>query len=210
MSLKRDQENIWSRSNQEKAESYFNLPKNVKRSKYFSEFLDVHVNKKKIESVFEIGLMGGRNVDSIVQRFGIKNYGGIDISEDGVIYAQEKMPDGKFEHCSVYDMDTDEKFDLVFTMGVMIHIPPDGIDEAIDKCVQKSNKLVVHVEGMGRDAVHKGPKESNPQNKIANRFQWMPNLEQRYKDLGFKTTMTKLPPKVSHSRDVTHILVVKI
>jgi hypothetical protein len=91
-------------------------------------------------------------------------------------------------------MDIIDKWDIVFTMGVMIHIPPDGIEKAIDNCFAKANKYVVHAETMGEDKIINGPIELNPTKKVKEKFQWWPNLVDRYKKRGGKIIVDERIP----------------
>ena len=47
---------------------------------------------------------------------------------------------------SILDFISDEKYDLTFTSGVLIHINPDELPNVYDKMYQYSNKYIVVVE----------------------------------------------------------------
>lgn len=48
-----------------------------------------------------------------------------------------------------------EAFDLVFTAGVLIHIPPDQIDRALDEMVRVSSRYVLAIEYYAKQETRK-------------------------------------------------------
>jgi hypothetical protein len=63
---------------------------------------------------------------------------------------------GEFVAGSIYDASSHfkRKFDLVFTCGVLIHIPPESIEKAIEQ-VKALGKTVVVLEDHGEPRVRK-------------------------------------------------------
>jgi len=207
--LKNQQEELWSKCSERTIDRYMSKGSKInnKRTKYLSKF--VKENLPDVCSAFEVGLMGGRNLMGLQKYNDIKILGGIDVCAAGVDAAKIHLPDGKFEHCSVYDMNCDEKFDMVFTMGVMIHIPPDGIDRAIEQIINKAKKYIIHCESLGKDFVLKGPEYLSP-SKVSNKFQWSPNLLDRYLKLGLDVTQIVVPKEIYDIKDVKYLMLVKL
>lgn len=202
--LKNKQADVWA-SRTAAVEEYWNAQAHITRCEWFAKQLIDY----KLESVFEIGIMGGRNIYTLKKYLPtLVRIGGIDVNEASVEFAKEKMPDGTFLHQSVYEMDTTEQYDMVFSAGVFIHIPPDGIDEAIQKCIQKAKRYVMHMEGLGADSIIKGPAELKPI-KVGQKFQWRPDLVSRYQNLGFSPKV--IPLKHTNSaRDLSHLIIINV
>lgn len=201
MNYHQKQEKIWSARNT--ANFYWSWHTGRKRSKWFTRFL----RRYDFDSIFEAGCNSGRNLWYIKEKFDCE-IGGIDINENAIQLASEKMPKGRFEVCSLYDMDV-EPYDIVFTMGTMIHIPPNGIDRVIDHCIKKASKYVIHIEANSKNSkVLNGPRHLKPK-RVKPKFLWRPNLVQKYTDLGFKVSGGKIPSKLA-SEDLTHIIVIDV
>jgi trans-aconitate methyltransferase len=122
MKQKDIQGKLWADQTTEKISAYWEYPNFAKRAKWLAEQLKQY----KFESIFEVGLFSGRNLKIMKDAFPKIKIGGIDINETAIKLAKEKIPEAYLKSCSVYDMDIHDKWDIVFTMGVMIHIPPIG------------------------------------------------------------------------------------
>jgi methyltransferase family protein len=180
MEQRKQQGQLWADQTMERIAAYWDYPNFNLRCKWFAEKL----KQFEFASIFEVGVFSGRNLHLIQEAFPNIKIGGIDINDKAVVFAQDKLPQAQLSTCSVYDMDTSDKWDIVFTAGVLIHIPPDGIEKAIDKCLEKANRYVMHMETMGADRIVNGPAELNPINKVKDKFQWWPDLPNRYKARG--------------------------
>lgn len=170
---------IWADQTIDRIAAYWNYPNFRKRA----QWLSIQLKSFEFNSIFEVGVFSGRNLNIIQNVFPHVKIGGIDINPNAVKFANEKLSNASISTCSVYDMDTIDKWDVVFTAGVMIHIPPDGIDLAINRCLDKSSKYVVHMETMSEDKIINGPAEFNPTNKVKEKFNWWPNLVERYTNM---------------------------
>ena len=203
--MRDEQADIWAAKGYDIAQEYWDNTAHAKRCEWFAG----KIKSYKPDSIFEVGIMGGRNLSILQSHLGpdIK-FGGIDVSEGSVKFAKEHVPDADFAVSSVYDMNTSDKYDMVFTAGVMIHIPPDGIDIAIKKCIEKAKRYVIHLEGLSNDYIVKGPEELSP-HKVGKKFQWRPNLVERYKTLGLNPVVKKVK-HTNPARDLSHLIVVKL
>ena len=95
----------------------------------------------EIESVLEVGANMGHNLVAINEARGADVFG-IDINK----YAIENalMP---IEYGSAYKLPyDDDTFDLVYTAGVLIHIPPDKLKSAMKELYRVSKKYVLMIE----------------------------------------------------------------
>ena len=108
-------------------------------------FFDTVIKKYKPKKVLEVGANAGYNMGFFERAVSFMNCYGIDVNSRAIEDAQE---------CGlqvVYGSATDipfkdEWFDLVFTAGVLIHIPPKEIKKAMAEIIRVSHKYVLCIE----------------------------------------------------------------
>jgi len=205
MNFKKIEEDFWASRND--ANKYYNWVLGTQRSIWFAQRL----KKYKFNSIFEVGLMGGRNIKIINDNIPNLIVGGLDINSDGVKFASEKIACGKFYHMSAFDIDKlEDNYDIIFTMGVMIHLPPDMIYDFCKKLISKTNGTIFHIECSGKNKVINGPKELLPTSgKITNKIRWEPNIVEIYNNLGYKAKIENLPKELK-STDCSSIIEVSM
>lgn len=204
MSIKTQQINVWYKKAGQELDKYWTSEIANLRSKWFVE----QIGSLDFDSIFEVGVFSGRNLRYIQDRFPNAKVGGVDVSEQIVEYASEKVPEAKIECSTVYDMNTDDKWDIVFTMGVLLHIPMDQINTAVSNCVKRANKYVIHLETDGDNVVSHGPADVDPK-IVKELLRWKPNLTSIYDGLGYNVDKIEVPREFSTS-GAKHFLVVKI
>ena len=95
-------------------------------------------------SVLEIGCNIGGNLRPLSRFLPEGRLAGIDVNETALGVATEQVPSAELQVGSAYEVPfADGEFDLVFTTGVLIHLPPDGVGKAIDEIVRCSGKYVL-------------------------------------------------------------------
>jgi spore coat polysaccharide biosynthesis protein SpsF len=104
-----------------------------------------------ITSLFEIGCNRGLNLSSINMINNNILLNGIEINKKAYNILLNKNICNKLYNDSIYNFNTDEKFDLVFTKGVLIHINPDKLDTVYEKMYNLSNKYILIAEYYSRD-----------------------------------------------------------
>ena len=112
----------------------------LRRKPFWREF----VKKYKIPRVLEVGCNRGHNL----QCFEGMRYG-IDVNERALKKAQElwKYNGTWCEYGKATDIPfKDNFFDLVFTCGLLIHIPPDDLLPVMSEMVRCSHKYVMFME----------------------------------------------------------------
>lgn len=87
--------------------------------------------------ILEIGAGGGRDAKELIEA-GF-DYLGTDISTGLLEQARKNNPGISFEEVSVYDLDYEELFDGFWCSAVLLHIPRNRIDEAL-QAVNKNMK----------------------------------------------------------------------
>jgi SAM-dependent methyltransferase len=75
---------------------------------------------KENPKVVEIGCGNGRDAVEILKR--TSDYLGIDISEELIRLAREKVPHGRFEVVDIIDFEFPKKLDAVFAFASLIHV----------------------------------------------------------------------------------------
>jgi spore coat polysaccharide biosynthesis protein SpsF len=95
-----------------------------------------------INSVFEIGTNIGLQLDIIKLLNPNRKIetAGIEINKKAFLIAKKKH---KVQNISVLDFKPKKKFDLTFSAGVLIHLPPEKLKHAYKVLYNSSNKYIV-------------------------------------------------------------------
>jgi pseudaminic acid biosynthesis-associated methylase len=99
----------------------------------------------KSSKILELGCNVGLNLDTL-KKIGFQNLTGLEINPQTTEIAKKRNPDINFINSSIEDFFEHNKFDLVFTSGVLIHINPDSINKIITKIVGLSTKYIFGFE----------------------------------------------------------------
>lgn len=202
MKLRDKQAKIWESKNT--AEHYWSAEKHKNRRKWFVETLE----KFRFGSIYEIGCNSGRNLWEIKKAYPDKLVGGIDINKKAIDFAKKKMPYGIFYTGNIHEMSTEDKYDVIFTSGVLLHIPPKDVKSILNRCIQKANKYILHMETNGESCVINGPKELKPIKKTSDKLRCIHNYAKLYEELGYGAAIRQIPD--CKEDDAAHIVVVKL
>jgi ubiquinone/menaquinone biosynthesis C-methylase UbiE len=103
--------------------------------------------------IIEVGSGGGRDAKEFIEHG--YDYTGTDISKGLLEEARKNNPGVPFTLQSVYELDfPDESFDGFWASAVLLHMPKDRIDEAI-----QSLRRVLKTQGIGFISLKKGDGE---------------------------------------------------
>ena len=95
-------------------------------------------------SVLEVGCNLGGNLRPLAALLGAEALAGIDVNSTAIAAARDAVPGADLRQCSAYEIPFDDaSFDLVFTTGVLIHLPTEGLYKAIDEIVRCSARWVL-------------------------------------------------------------------
>ncbi len=112
----------------------------------FIHFLSVALGVKKI---CEIGCNIGNNLSNFPKNFEVY---GFDMSKYALEKAKKRYPSFKFEIGNMNKIPiSDSFFDMVFTRGVLIHIPNMEIDAGLKEMIRISKKWIMNLEYFGKD-----------------------------------------------------------
>ena len=139
----------WSQTQEYSGDGYeTNEERVLDRRKYLAKL----ITDQKPKKVLEIGCFGGYNlrqihaIDEKIELFGF------DINKGALKYAKEKLPAINTVNGSIYELEKyfkENTFDLVFTAGVLIHIPCEVIEQVTDAIASISRRNVFHAEHHG-------------------------------------------------------------
>lgn len=92
--------------------------------------------------ILEVGANTGTQL-LCLRELGFKNLYGIDIQREAVERAHEERPSLDIIGGNLFNIPfKDDFFDLVFTCGVLIHIPDSKLDQAMAEIVRCSNEYI--------------------------------------------------------------------
>jgi SAM-dependent methyltransferase len=94
------------------------------------------VNKEN-PKVLEIGCGNGRDAEEIIKK--TNDYLGIDISEELIKLAREKVPEGHFEIADTVFFDFPAGLDIVFAFASLIHITKEEFKVVLGKLFNSLN-----------------------------------------------------------------------
>lgn len=95
-----------------------------------------------VASVRELGCNTGLNLVALKRLQPKLKLSGYEINEEAARQASEYNV-AKITQCSILEEINDEKVDLTFTAGVLIHINPDFLDDVYRNLVNGSNRYVL-------------------------------------------------------------------
>lgn len=106
--------------------------------------------------ILEIGAGSGIDAAELI-KLGY-DYLGAEPSANNITWAQSANPEGTFEQKSVYDLHFDKVFDGFWCAAVLLHIPRERIDEALEviRANMKSRAIgfIAIKQGDGEEAIH--------------------------------------------------------
>jgi pseudaminic acid biosynthesis-associated methylase len=86
----------------------------------------------KIESVLELGSNAGLNLIALRQLLPEARLSAVEINQNAAAQLKASLPDVDLHVKSILDFQPNDKWDLVFTKGVLIHIDPDMLPAVYD------------------------------------------------------------------------------
>ena len=94
----------------------------------------------------ELGCNVGLNL-GILENMGFNNLTGLEINSETIKLAKTRNPQITFINSSIEEYDSEnEKFDLVFTAGVLIHINPKVLDLILNKIIKLTTRYIFGFE----------------------------------------------------------------
>lgn len=108
-------------------------------------FSKILTRTNKINSIIELGSNIGLNLIALKQLIPSGKFNAVEINEAACIELEKMSWINTFNE-SILSFDTNEKFDLVFSKGVLIHINPNELEKVYKKLYYLSKKYILIVE----------------------------------------------------------------
>ncbi|MCA9813404.1 MAG: class I SAM-dependent methyltransferase [Nitrosarchaeum sp.] len=117
--------------------------------KQLSDFIFYNSISLGAKKICEAGCNVGNNLSSFTQDYDVC---GIDMNEQALASAQNRYPEFRFKQENLKKISfADDSFDVVFTRGVLIHIPDEDLDDVLSELLRISKKWVFNLEYFGED-----------------------------------------------------------
>lgn len=98
------------------------------RSEFLVELVKQHIPITEFSSILELGCNVARNL-KFLWKAGYRDLTGVDINRSAISIARRTVPKATFVHGTIEDfIKTEKRYNLVFTMAVLMHVRNDEID----------------------------------------------------------------------------------
>jgi pseudaminic acid biosynthesis-associated methylase len=123
------------------------LERNRQAASGRDKFWNALLAKRKPATVLEVGCNLGGNLIWIARRLEPQNVYGVDISSAALRELKKALPDVNAVWSPAKDLPfRDERFDLVFTAGVLIHQPRQSLKQVMREILRCSRRWVLALE----------------------------------------------------------------
>jgi SAM-dependent methyltransferase len=99
-----------------------------------------------LHSVLDVGCGRGRLAALLGAVLPSAHYTGLDIGEAQTQATQAVRPDGAVYTVPIQDFDSKHRFDLVLSSEVLMHIPPNEIEQVAQKLLKMATKYILLIE----------------------------------------------------------------
>lgn len=111
------------------------------------------LNKQEISSFLECGSNIGRNLNLLSVALPQSEINVIELSPQALDIAKNRFRIKESFQGSIKDSEFENKFDLVFTSGVLIHVNPDDLLLSMKKIYEHSKRYILIAEYFNRTPV---------------------------------------------------------
>ena len=150
MKYKNLQEKFWA---EDYSDEYIKRNSNFDRNLELEAWNEMIQKTENINSILECGSNIGRNINILNTIMPDAEKSIIEISHQAFEIVQKNYKLKNSFNGSILDAKFNEKFDLVFTLGVLIHIHPNDLIENMKKIYNFSNKYILIGEYFNRTSV---------------------------------------------------------
>lgn len=100
----------------------------------------------KINKILELGANIGLNASALKAIFPEAHYSGVEINGTAFQALSSNRDVDSAYHCSIYEFMAKERFELVFTAGVLIHLEPSKLPSVYEKIYTLSSRYILVAE----------------------------------------------------------------
>ena len=123
------------------------MRRNLHTSEHRGPFWNEIFRTFHVTSILEIGCNLGANLQWITSLIPPRNVFGIDINKNALSELHRNQPKINVVWCPARDLPfTDQRFDLVFTMGVLIHQPEESLPLVMSEIVRCAKRYILCAE----------------------------------------------------------------
>ncbi len=120
------------------------IERNLDAAKGRGHFWRKQIQGLGVQSALEVGCNIGGNLSWIAELIGPENTAGVDINERSLELMRERIPGATGKLAAGRELPfEDSSYDLVFTMGVLIHQDPAEIADVMSEIVRCAHRFVV-------------------------------------------------------------------
>lgn len=145
-----EQQNFWAN---DYAQNYIRKNSQFDRELGIVGWRKMLAKAERVDSVLECGCNIGRNIDFLNSALPTASKSIIEISKPAFDFVTHHNTLDKAFNGSIEASNFVDKFDLVFTMGVLIHIHPDNLLSNMRKMFDYSDKYILMGEYFNRTPV---------------------------------------------------------
>lgn len=109
-------------------------------------FSSILKHTRGVNSIIEYGANIGMNIRALQAILPSTEFNAIEINQKAVSLLKEIKRLKTVFHQSILDFKTEQKFDFVFSKGVLIHISPDSLKDVYKSMYDASNKYICMIE----------------------------------------------------------------
>jgi pseudaminic acid biosynthesis-associated methylase len=119
------------------------VERNIEAAAGRGEFWRKQIAELGPKTALEVGCNVGANLRWLAELIGTENVAGIDINERALEILRDRIPGIDVRRAAARALPfSDASFDLVFTMGVLIHQSPQDLDQVMAEIVRCSSRYV--------------------------------------------------------------------
>ena len=139
-----NQEKFWSGSFGNAYSRRVNSKKLIKSNQFL--FKRILSKTRYVTSIMELGCNIGLNLIAIKNISKKYKLNGLEINKKAYKIAQKNLKTASIVNETIFKFNSDQKFDFVFTKGVLIHLNPNKLNQAYQKIYDLSKKYILIAE----------------------------------------------------------------
>ena len=117
-----------------------NIDAAAKRGDFWRDLLA----RVPVSSALEVGCNVGGNLVWIAEQLGTANIAGVDVNGTALEILAGRLPGADLRSATAVALPfADQSFDLVFTMGVLIHVAPVDLEPAMREVIRCSRRYIL-------------------------------------------------------------------